>query len=125
MNENAKNLKLFNNDKINVLQDNSIYNLDDYQDYHTLKAYDSLGKLNIEENIKIKNEYNNRLIYNQSLKTIYNKVIETIVDILNDISTTTDFSLQKIIHILTNNDRLIYVGIFLVSISIMLYIFDI
>jgi len=59
-----------------------------------------------------------------SLKEIFINLITTIIDILNDILDlkTNEFSIKKLIIILSKDDRLIYVGMVLIIISILLFI---
>ena len=96
------------------------------------KVLNVINKVADNENKK-KNKY--RKIYNLTLKEIFVNMLKVMVDIINDMSTilldpvnkngNIMLTVQKLRKTLTKKDRLIYVGLIFVIISILIYFIDI
>ena len=71
----------------------------------------------------IKNKENEKF-YNLSLKNLAQNTSKTMIDIMNDMViffNSYDKNFGKLFDILTRNDRMIYVGLVLILISMILY----
>ena len=96
------------------------------------KVLNVINKVADSENKK-KIKY--RKIYNLTLKEIFVNMLKVMVDIINDMSTilidpvnkngNIMLTVQKLRKTLTKKDRLIYVGLIFVIISILIYFIDI
>ena len=68
--------------------------------------------------------------FNISLLDIYRNTIQTIIDIINDlthlfdITTNYDNIFRKILKILFKNERMFYIGIILIILSFIIYFID-
>ena len=131
--ENQKDLEFL--DQINISKNNN-----PYREVLTFEEEKIKKELDNKANIAIKREYKETDFYNLSIKEITNNFLITwnniIIDIIqltnsyknvidNNISTSWWNITNKIgidiFHILTKKDRLIYVGIMMIIISIFLY----
>ena len=93
------------------------------QPYKKENRLERLARYNNNHN---NNNRNNKpqTILDQPIRVIFQRVVATVYDIYRDLTTTStsEYSLRKFIHILTDGDRMIYVGIFIILISLVLLI---
>lgn len=126
MNENEIDSKVIN--LSNILKNESIITLNDYEKYKLNEEYNKLyTNSNIANNEINEKKYNERF-YNLSLKNIFNNLIKTLVDILNDLSNyieNKNKDKRELLEIFIKEERLIYVGVFLIIISLMLFFINI
>ena len=113
----------------NILKNESIITLNDYEKYKLNEQYNMLytnSKIanNNEKELKESNRF-----YNLSLKDIFNNLIKTLVVIINELSIYIENRENKtnkdLIEIFIKDLRLIYVGIFLIIISLMLFFINV
>ena len=105
----------------------------DYTDYEKLKMSEQYNKL--YSNIYDKNKTNitineNKKIYNLSLKELFLKSSTVYLDILNDLSIyfskeNKEKSINSLGLILTKNDNLLYIGLFILILSFFLWLIQI
>ena len=109
----------------NILKNESIITLNDYEKYKLNEEYNKLYTNSKIETTKLKEEKENNRFYNLSLKNVFDNLITTIVIIINELTIYIKDKDQKsnseLLEIFVKNDRLIYVGIFLIIISLMLF----
>ena len=121
--KNKEDLKVIN--LSNILKNESIITLNDYEKYKLNEQYNKLYTNSKIETTKLKDEKENNRFYNLSLKNIFNNLIYTIVTIINELSIyikdKDKKSNSELLEIFIKDDRLIYVGIFLIIISLMLF----
>lgn len=67
---------------------------------------------------------NGELLVNKSVKDIAIASRNTIVDILSELSSP-GLSVAKVINIVFKGDRLVYVGLIVITISLLLYLLDV
>jgi DNA helicase IV len=91
----------------------------DAQVFRLSRGYRSTPEIINTANQDKKNE---TLFINLSLKEIFINLISACIDILNEFLDLKEFTLTNYIKILSKDDRLIYVGIILIIISILLFI---
>ena len=64
-------------------------------------------------------------IIDLSLKNIFEKIISTISSIIEDLLDLNEYSIRKIVKVFIEGDRMVYFGIFVVTIAIILFIIGI
>ena len=115
---------------IKIDEDPKVINLsnilkNDYEKYKLNEEYNKLYTNSKIETTKLKEEKENNRFYNLSLKNVFDNLITTIVIIINELTIYIKDKDQKsnseLLEIFVKNDRLIYVGIFLIIISLMLF----
>lgn len=116
------------NERKNILKDEFTLDKSDYEKLQNIKQENELKSLQYQENEKQKIIKENKNIYNMSLYTLFNRLSKVSVEILDEItiySAQKDKNLNNFFIILTKEDRLIYVGILLVLLSLALWFIDI
>ena len=82
-------------------------------------------KKNLTKEIAIENDY-----FNFSIIDTYKNTLQTIIDIINDITRIIDYSsnydniFKKILNIFFNENRMFYIGIILIILSFVIYFID-
>lgn len=58
------------------------------------------------------------------LKSIFQRILATLFGIWKDLSSleTSEYSLRRIIHIFTDGDRLVYLGLFIILVALLLFV---
>ena len=108
---------------INILKSDTILTQDQYNKERINREYNELymkSREATQEEIKKKE---NERIYNLSIKEIVKRASQTYIDIINEITVSIEnkqFNIDQVIKIFTLNDRLIYVGILIVVLSLFL-----
>ena len=116
-----------NTNSSNILNNSTTLNLSDFERIQLEKQYNRLYENSINTN---NNEIDNRIkerIYNLSLKTISNNTAITFMNILNDITIyikESDKTLDNFMFIFVKENRLIYLGIILIILSLLLFIIN-
>ena len=112
-----------NNKKINILKEDTILTQDQYNQEKINREYNELYMKSTQTtNEEIKDKENKR-IYNLSIKEIINRASDVYINIINEITVVIknkNLDIKKIINIITLRDRLIYVGILIVILSLFL-----
>ena len=108
---------------INVLKSNTILTQDQYKKEKINREYNELYMKSREANQKEIKKKDSERIYNLSIKEIIKRASQTYIDIINEITVSIEnkqFNIDQIIKIFTMKDRLIYVGILIVVLSLFL-----
>lgn len=119
---------LDNNSRKNILKDEFTLDKSDYEKLKQAQQQNELNSLQYRENEKAKQIKENKNIYNMSLYSLYNRLSSVSINIIEDITiyiNQKDKNLNTFFIIFTKEDRLIYVGILLVIISLSLWFIDI
>ena len=105
----------------------------DYTDYEKLKINEQYNKL--YSNIYEKNKENislneNKKIFNMSIKQLIDNASIVYLNLLNDLSVyfskdNNDKSINKLGYIITKNDNLLYIGLFILILSFLLWLIDV
>ena len=121
-----------NEDKIinltNILKNQSTISLNDYEKYQLKQQYNKLYTNTEIENDKNKQDKMNQRFYNLSLKQILNNLSLTLIKIINETSIymeKSDRTNKELIDIFTKDDRMIYVGILLIILSLGIFFINI
>lgn len=105
----------------------------DYSDYEKLKIAEQYNKLYSDIYKKNKDEItisDNKKIYNLSLYELINKSSVVYIDLLNDLSiyfstNNTHKTINQLGYILTKNDNLLYIGLFILVLSFLLWLIQV
>jgi hypothetical protein len=77
-------------------------------------------------NEELQQQQEQELFTNLSLSTIFSKLAITIITIINELlAITKNTSFSEIVYIFVRDDRLIYLGLLLIMISLAVYLLDI
>ena len=98
--------------------------LSDYQVKDELVRLERLRRLESEENEREIRMKEDKKIYNLSLKEIFKNLMNYMVEMINEITKfieTPNKDYNNLITILTREDRLIYLGLVIIIISMVLY----
>jgi hypothetical protein len=77
-------------------------------------------------NEELQQQQEKELFINLSLVTLFSKMSSTIIDIINELlQVTRDSQMNEIIFIFIQKDRLIYLGMLFVIISLAMYLIDV
>jgi translation initiation factor 2 beta subunit (eIF-2beta)/eIF-5 len=103
--------------------DNNILEIDKYIEEKIEKKLNNLLETLPDKDIKAQVP-----VYNFTILQIYKKTIQTIIDIINEITelytNDQEVNMKKIYEIALIEDRKIYVGIFLVFLAFIVYFID-
>lgn len=105
----------------------------DYTDFEKLKIAEQYNKLysNMYETNRVNQEINeNKKIYNLSLNDLFKKSGTVYVKLLNDLSTyfspqQKDKSLNALGVIITQDDNLLFIGLFIMILSFFLWVIQV
>jgi hypothetical protein len=107
----------------NIASDNNILEIDKYIEEKIEKKINSLLETLPDKDIKP-----NVPVYNFTVLQLYKKTIQTIIDIINEITelytNNKEVTLKDIYEIALVEDRKIFVGILLVFLSFIVYFID-
>ncbi len=112
----------------NILKYDNLLTKNDYEKIILTKQSNKLFKINKNINSEKLKKFNSKLIYNLSIKDILNNFTLVIVDIINDYSNyfkNKDKTINGFFAILIYKKRLIYVGLFIILLSLSLYFINI
>ena len=118
--------KLLKNKMMNemlVLKDKYETSMSDADKRQLSQEYDKLYEFNYEINRINKKTSKQGDFLNLTLKEIFDKLAMTLIKIIDEISNLNfkNIKLEQLLEIITKRDRLIYVGIILVIISLLVY----
>lgn len=110
----------------NILDNKNTYTLSDFQNQKLADSYEKLYSNTILENKKLEDQKYNKRIYNLSIKTLFENFFTIWTYIINEMTTLiydnqNNRNINNYIIILTKNDRILYVGIMFILLSIICY----
>jgi len=107
----------------NIASDNNVLDIDKYIEEKIEKKINSLLKTLPDKDVKP-----NIPVYNFTVLELYKKTIQTIIDIINEITelytNDKEITMKKIYEIALIEDRKIFVGILLVFLSFIVFFID-
>lgn len=115
----------------NYLKFKDTLTLKDYQDYVLAKSYQKLYEKSIKVNKEQEKLYETNKFYNLSLKQVALNFYEKMITILNEITLFFDednrrnMTVGNFFAVFLKDDRMVYVGIFMVCLAIILFFIDI
>lgn len=109
----------------NILKEDELYTLTDYQKLKLSEQYDKLYNLSRVENRKRYIENQKNLFYNLSLHDLTvnfsNDMVEIVNELTNFIMNEPNKNVNKLMAIFVKNTRLIHVGLLFIFLSLMAY----
>ena len=110
----------------NILQSADTYTMSDFQKQQLAESYKKLYSKTIYENDKTEKEKYNKRVYNLSLKTLFENFFTTWTHIVNEMTdlvydNNNNKNFNNYIIILMKNERIIYVGIMFILLSLICY----
>lgn len=109
----------------NILKEDELYTLTDYQKLKLSEQYDKLYNLSRIENRKRYIENQKNLFYNLSINDLIVNFSNDMVEIVNELTTfimnDKNKNINNLMSIFVKNTRLIHVGLLFIIISLMLY----
>ena len=112
--------------KENILENAETYSLSDFQKLKLAESYKTLYENTIFENKKRQEEKYNKRVYNLSMKTLFENFFTNWTYIINEITElmyepANSKDINNYIIILTKDNRILYVGMMFIILSIILY----
>lgn len=88
------------------------------------KKENRLDRLSRQANGSVGGAGEKQTVLDLSLKSIFQRILATLSGIWTDVSTleTSEYSLRRIIHIFTDGDRLVYLGLFIILVALLLFV---
>ena len=110
----------------NILDNKNTYTLNDFQNQKLADSYEKLYSNTILENKKLEDQKYNKRIYNLSIKTLFENFFTIWTYIINEMTTLiydnqNNRNINNYIIILTKDNRILYVGIMFILLSIICY----
>ena len=122
-NSESGNISNSESGNINILKSNTILTQNQYNKEQINREYNELYMKSKEATQEEEKKKESERIYNLSIKQIINNASKVYIDIINEITISIDnkeFNIEQVIKIFTLKDRLIYVGILIVVLSLFL-----
>ena len=116
------------NSRKNILKDEFTLEKSDYEKLKNLQQENELKSLQYQENEKAKVIKENKNIYNMSIYSLFKRLSKVSMEIMEDVTiyiSQKDQNINNFFIIFTKEDRLIYVGILLLLLSMGLWFIDI
>lgn len=117
-----------NFDERYVLKDNFTLNNQDYNKLKQAQQYNKLYSQQYNENERLKTLKENKNIYNLSIHILLKNLSQVLMDIINEVSvyiSKKNKNTNELMTIFVKKERLMYVGIFLICLSLALWFIDI
>jgi hypothetical protein len=117
-----------NDNKKNILKDKFTLEKSDFQKLQHAEQQNQLKSLQYQENEKAKTIKENKNIYDMSLNSLFINLSKVSIDLVEDLTiylNQKDKNLNNFFIIFTKGDRLIYVGILFLLLSLSLWFIDI
>jgi len=114
--------------KKNILKDKFTLEKSDFQKLQHAEQQNQLKSLQYQENEKAKTIKENKNIYDMSLNSLFINLSKVSIDLVEDLTiylNQKDKNLNNFFIIFTKGDRLIYVGILFLLLSLSLWFIDI
>lgn len=109
----------------NIISYNDMFSMSDYEKMKLQEQYNRLYSKSRDANERETENKEGERFYNLSLKQIMINLVDRLVKILNDsvdlINNDKKRTFSNVIDIITEGDRLIYLGIFIIIIAMFLF----
>lgn len=106
---------------IDQLPSTSVFKSEPYKKENRL---DRLSRMHREADGDGGGDGGQQTVLDLPLKSIFQRILATLSGIWTDLSTleTSEYSLRRIIHIFTDGDRLVYLGLFVILLALLMFI---
>jgi len=116
------------NSRTNILKDQFTLEKSDFEKLKQAQQYNQLYSMQYKKNEEMKQLKENKNIYNLSINSLLKNLSMVSMNLLEDLTifiNSKDKSINKFFLIFTKEDRLLYVGILLIILSMALWFIDI
>jgi hypothetical protein len=113
-----------NTNSISILKDDFLITKNDYEKEMINRQYNQLYFNSMNDSNKLQKESESKIIYNLSLKEIFQNMSNNLIKIINELSIlikNQDKNYNKYIEILIKDDRMIYIGIIFIILGLMIF----
>ena len=109
---------------VSILKDDFLLTRTDYEKEMINRQYNKLYFNSLNDTNKLAKEKENQIIYNLSLKQIFQNTSDTLIKIMNEYAMLikdSDKNYNKYVEVLVKDDRMIYVGIIFIVLAMMIF----
>jgi len=113
-----------NTNSISILKDDFLITKNDYEKEMINRQYNQLYFNSMNDSNKLQKESESKIIYNLSIKEIFQNMSNTLIKIINEFSIllkNEDKNYNKYIEILIKDDRMIYIGIIFIILGLIIF----
>ncbi len=104
----------------NILKYDNLMLLSEFDKMLIAKQYEQLYGKTVEANVKQNEAYQNSKFYNMTLREIFDNFTKTMIELMEEIPIA--YSKNELnVNMIMKDDRMTYIGIFLLLLSIFLY----
>lgn len=109
---------------VSILKDDFLLTRTDYEKEMINRQYNKLYFNSLNDSNKLKEIKESQIIYNLSLKQIFQNTSDTLVKIMNEYAMLIkngDKNYNKYVEVLIKDDRMVYVGIIFIVLAMMIF----
>jgi len=109
---------------VSILKDDFLLTRTDYEKEMINRQYNKLYFNSLNDTNKLKEAKESQIIYNLSLKQIFQNTSDTLIKIMNEYAILIkdrDKNYNKYVEVLIKDDRMIYVGIIFIVLAMMIF----
>ena len=109
---------------VSILKDDFLLTRTDYEKEMINRQYNKLYFNSLNDTNKLAKEKENQIIYNLSLKQIFQNTSDTLIKIMNEYAMLikdSDKNYNKYVEVLVKDDRMVYVGIIFIVLAMMIF----
>ena len=109
---------------VSILKDDFLLTRTDYEKEMINRQYNKLYFNSLNDSNKLKEAKESQIIYNLSLKQIFQNTSDTLIKIMNEYAMLIkdgDENYNKYVEVLIKDDRMIYVGIIFIVLAMMIF----
>jgi hypothetical protein len=113
-----------NTNSISILKDDFLITKNDYEKEMINRQYNQLYFNSMNDSNKLQKESESKIIYNLSIKEIFQNMSNTLIKIINEFSIllkNEDKNYNKYIEIFIKDDRMIYIGIIFIILGLIIF----
>ena len=70
---------------------------------------------------ELNKDIDKRTVLDLSIKTVFQRILYTISSIVEDLIDLDEYTLRKVVRVFVEGDRMVYFGIFVVMVSVLLF----
>ena len=109
---------------VSILKDDFLLTRTDYEKEMINRQYNKLYFNSLNDSNKLAKEKESQIIYNLSLKQIFQNTSDTLIKIMNEyaiLMKNGDKNYNKYVEVLIKDDRMVYVGIIFIVLAMMIF----
>ena len=109
---------------VSILKDDFLLTRTDYEKEMINRQYNKLYFNSLNDTNKLAKEKESQIIYNLSLKQIFQNTSDTLIKMMNEyaiLMKNGDKNYNKYVEVLIKDDRMVYVGIIFIVLAMMIF----